>query len=67
MSSERRRVKVRSDRKMVTLQGQLVRHDGEPVELFGVATTDPGNVQAVKFDDGRELLIAVSDLSEVAS
>lgn len=65
MTTQRCRVKVRSDRKMVTLQGQPVHHDGEPVELFGVATTDPGNVQAVKFDDGRELLVAVRDMELV--
>lgn len=62
-----RRIKVRSDAKMVTLQGELVRNEGEPVELCGIATTDPGVVQWVKLDDVRELLIAVADLSEVAS
>lgn len=65
MTTQRCRVKVRSDRKMVTLQGQPVHHDGEPVELFGVATTGAGNIQAVKFDDGRELLVAVRDMELV--
>jgi len=65
MTTQRCRVKVMSNRKMVTLQGQPVHHDGEPVELFGVATTDPGNVQAVRFDDGRELLVAVRDMEFV--
>lgn len=59
--NQQRRVKVMSNCKMVSLQGQPVRHEGEPVEMFGVSSM-PGPVHAVKFDDGRELLVAHEDI-----
>ncbi len=65
----RPRVQVWSDVKMVTLQGALVPvPQGDPVLLLGVAD-DVGmrsQVAAVRFDDGRELLISRKDLDEQA-
>lgn len=66
MSSERRRVKVRSDVKMVSLQGERIRNDGEPVDLFGHTVIVGSGVQAVQMDDGRELLIAMQDMEVVS-
>ena len=51
------RVQVWSNRKMVTLRGELVPVP-EPVLLHGVADSIAHPVCAVKLDDGRELLIA---------
>jgi hypothetical protein len=53
----RPRVQVWSDRKMVTLRGDVVPvPGGESLLLFGVAD-ERGEVACVKLDDGRELLI----------
>jgi len=65
MSSERRRVKVRSDVKMVSMHGERIRNEGEPVDLFGHTVIVGSGVQAVQMDDGRELLIAMHDLEVV--
>lgn len=60
------RIQVWSDRKMVTLHGAPVVHEGEPVLLFGTAD-ERCEIACVKLDgDGRELLIARRDL-EVAT
>ncbi len=60
------RVQVWSDRKMVTLRGELVLPpDGGRVLLSGVADARAG-IAAVKLDDGRELLIATQDLEDAA-
>ncbi len=65
--TNRPRVQVWSDRKMVTLFGELVPvPDGGPVLLSGVTDGRPATVAAVKLDDGRELLIATRDLEEEA-
>jgi hypothetical protein len=67
--SNRPRVQVWSDRKMVTLQAAVVPPpEGEPVLLLGVAD-DIGmrsQVACVRFDDGRELLISRRDIEEQA-
>lgn len=62
----RPRVRVWSNVKMVTLQGAIVRHDGEATLLEGVTDGLPGGVCAVKLDDGRELLIAREHLEAIA-
>lgn len=58
-------IRVLSTHKMVTLQGDVVRHEGEPVLLCGVAD-ERGEVACVKLDDGRELLIAREHLEVVS-
>ncbi len=63
----RPRVQVWSDRKMVTLQAEVVSvPEGPPVLLSGVADGVGHPVSAVRLDDGRELLIASRDLEEAA-
>jgi hypothetical protein len=61
----RQRVSVQSDRKMVTLRGQIVPVEVEPTTLYGW-TVPVGGVLCVVLDDGRELLVAAKDVSEVA-
>lgn len=52
---------------MVTLQGeQISPPEGEPVLLSGAADGVIATVTAVKFDDGRELLVASRDLEDEA-
>ncbi len=64
----RPRVQVWSDRKMVTLQAEVVPvPDGGPTLLAGVADGMRHTVAAVKLDDGRELLIATRDLEAEAT
>ncbi len=65
MTTTRPRVQVWSDRKMVTLQAEVVPvPEGEPVLLSGVADGLRSGMAAVRLDDGRELLIASRDLEE---
>ncbi len=59
-------VRVWSDVKMVTLQAQVVPHDGSPPVLLSGATDRlDGGVSVVRFDDGRELLVAREHLETV--
>lgn len=64
--STRQRVKVRSDVKMVSMHGERIRNDGEPVDLFGHTVIVGSGVQAVQMEDGRELLIAMQDMEVVS-
>ncbi len=63
---KRPRVQVWSNRKMVTLQGDVVVPAGESDLLSGVSDGTSVGIAAVKLDDGRELLIATRDLEEEA-
>ncbi len=61
------RVQVWSNRKMVTLHAAVVPVlEGDPVLLFGEAHGQ-GEVVVVRFDDGRELLVAVRALEAVSA
>ncbi len=59
----RPRVQVWSDRRMVTLQGDVIpQAPGETVLLHGETDGRGGGAMWVRFDDGREVLIAAHDV-----
>lgn len=63
-----KRVSIPSDRKMVDPRtGKRLVHEGEPTALLGWATVSPGGVQYVQLDDGREVLVADADMTEVST
>ena len=65
--TDRPRVQVWSNRRMVTLQGELVPvPEGGPVLLSGVADGMRHTIAYVKLDDGREMLIATKHLEPEA-
>lgn len=59
------RVQAWSHRKMVTLHGDPVIHEGAAVLLVGVADNLAHPVCAVRLDDGREVLIRREHLEVV--
>jgi RecA-family ATPase len=64
----RQRISVLSTAKMVLPQlGKVATNEGESTLLFGWTTPAPGSVAYVTLDDGRDVLIARSDLTAVAS
>lgn len=58
----RYRASVESSSRLVTLQGRDVPVEGESTTLHGWTMPPLGPVLCVKFDDGRELLVARKDV-----
>lgn len=67
MSAVRQRVSITTDRKMVTLQGDVVPADATPTTLYGWIASPLVGVICVLLDDGRELLVASKDVTMVAT